>query len=241
MRLAAGEEAGPIDRAVERLGLDFQISTRRTSWVAVSEEPTVDPTRPTRRERVAQELPFGMSAEGLGLRPASVPLGAVMRLSADRAEPMEELTLAQSAPYRPRRRMAGKDKAIARPRPRRPVADMDMTPMERVNLSQVDRTLPVRLAATLRTAGGRLILEAEVPGPGLEWAPPATVRVRLDDGTEVEAEVDLAATTAAAALSSGQVLRLVLRQAALDAGRVEEVALEPGARLAPLVLRVKAG
>jgi Ca-activated chloride channel family protein len=71
MRLAAGWGAREIDAAVERIGLDFQISTRLTSWVAVSEEATVDPGDPLRRQRMPQELPYGMSAEGLGLRPAS--------------------------------------------------------------------------------------------------------------------------------------------------------------------------
>src|SRR6185437_6060421 len=66
-RLAAGGDAREIDAAVERIGIDFQIATRLTSWVAVSEERTVGPNDPLRRERMPHELPFGMSAEGLGL------------------------------------------------------------------------------------------------------------------------------------------------------------------------------
>jgi Ca-activated chloride channel homolog len=56
------------DKDVEQIGLDFQIATRLTSWVAVSEEPVVDPTQPTRRERIPHALPYGTSIEGLGLR-----------------------------------------------------------------------------------------------------------------------------------------------------------------------------
>ena len=67
-RAAAGGHRGEIDRQVEQLGLSFQISTRLTSWVAVSKKQTVDPTAPSRNEVVPQNLPFGMSAEGLGLR-----------------------------------------------------------------------------------------------------------------------------------------------------------------------------
>ncbi len=67
MRRAAGG-TGDLDRRIERLGLAFQIATRLTSWVAVSEEATVDPRQPTRRERIPQALPEGLSAEGLGLR-----------------------------------------------------------------------------------------------------------------------------------------------------------------------------
>ncbi|MCA9625353.1 MAG: VWA domain-containing protein, partial [Myxococcales bacterium] len=57
-----------VDEAITDLGLRYQISTRLTSWVAVSEEATVDPTAPTRRETMPHELPHGISAEGLGLR-----------------------------------------------------------------------------------------------------------------------------------------------------------------------------
>jgi Ca-activated chloride channel family protein len=71
MRRAAGE-IGAVDEQIERLGLEFQIATRLTSWVAVSEEPTVDPSQPTRRERIPQALPEGLSIEGLGLRGQTV-------------------------------------------------------------------------------------------------------------------------------------------------------------------------
>lgn len=63
-------------------------------------------------------------------------------------------------------------------------------------------------------------------GAHLAWDPPAAVRVRLDDGSLVEVEVDAGATTAAATLTAGQVLRLVLRAPGLDPARTEEVVLE---------------
>jgi hypothetical protein len=66
MLIAAGER--DFDEQIETLGLDFQIATRLTSWVAVTEEATVDPLQPLRRERIPQELPAGLSAAGLGLR-----------------------------------------------------------------------------------------------------------------------------------------------------------------------------
>lgn len=56
-----------VDAAIERAGVDFQIATRLTSWIAVSDERTVDPGAPSRTERMPHELPYGMSAEGLGL------------------------------------------------------------------------------------------------------------------------------------------------------------------------------
>ena len=68
---ACGARRDAIDRQIETIGLEFGLATRLTSWVAVSEEPTVDPREPVRVERVPQELPHGMSAEGLGLRRTS--------------------------------------------------------------------------------------------------------------------------------------------------------------------------
>ncbi len=73
-RIASGAPRGELDREIERLGLSFQIATRRTSWVAVSAVQTVDPRQPTRHEEMPHELPFGMSAEGLGLRAGAAPL-----------------------------------------------------------------------------------------------------------------------------------------------------------------------
>src|SRR5262249_54412050 len=66
VRQAAGED---VDREIERIGLEFQIATPRTSWIAVSEEPAVDPTQPARRVRIPHALAHGLSIDGLGLRP----------------------------------------------------------------------------------------------------------------------------------------------------------------------------
>ncbi len=73
LRLAAGDfgSSQEADQETERLGLAFGIVTKRTSFVAIDSEVTVDPTKASRHEEVAQALPFGMSATGAGLRPAS--------------------------------------------------------------------------------------------------------------------------------------------------------------------------
>lgn len=86
LRAAVGES---VHAEIERLGLDYRISTRRTSWVAVSQQVTVDPTQPTRQERVPQALPYGMSAEGVGLRAAGPAL---------QAKPMRSAMMAPAAP-----------------------------------------------------------------------------------------------------------------------------------------------
>jgi Ca-activated chloride channel family protein len=91
LELAAGGDREEIDPGIEKLGLDFQISTRLTSWVAVSEEPTVDPRAPFRRERMPQALPYGMSVEGLGLRREPIPTGFVL-FQLDREVGMEAMS-----------------------------------------------------------------------------------------------------------------------------------------------------
>lgn len=79
LRHAVGGDAHGIDREIETLGVRFQIATRLTSWIAVSKEATVDPGAPTRHEDVPQELPYGMSIEGLGLRMAGGGPGGAMQ------------------------------------------------------------------------------------------------------------------------------------------------------------------
>jgi hypothetical protein len=73
--LACGGDRAVIDRRIEEIALRHTISSRLTSWVAVSEEPSVDPREPVRVERIPQALPHGMSVEGLGL---SSPLSTSM-------------------------------------------------------------------------------------------------------------------------------------------------------------------
>ena len=85
--VATGGNKAELDREIERFGIDFQISTRMTSWVAVSAKQTVDPRAPRRNETQPQALPFGMSAEGIGLRSANAvpqagPAGAGAALGA---------------------------------------------------------------------------------------------------------------------------------------------------------------
>ena len=72
--LAAGGNHHDIDQAIENIGLEFQIATRLTSWLAVSDDVTVDPRAPHRREKMPHQLPHGVSAEGLGLRACAMPM-----------------------------------------------------------------------------------------------------------------------------------------------------------------------
>jgi len=63
----AEQRGGEFDEHIERIGLMHRIATRRTSWVAVSEGATVDEREPTKRVKIPQELPYGLSASGLGI------------------------------------------------------------------------------------------------------------------------------------------------------------------------------
>jgi Ca-activated chloride channel family protein len=61
-------EQSAIESVIEALGLRHRIPTRRTSLVAIADEPAVDPREPRRRRRLEVELPAGVSAEGVGLQ-----------------------------------------------------------------------------------------------------------------------------------------------------------------------------
>ncbi|MCI0408667.1 MAG: VWA domain-containing protein, partial [Acidobacteria bacterium] len=69
MELAAcsPREEERIEGEIEALGLRHRIASRRTSLVAVAEEPSVDPKEARRRRHLAVELPRYVSAEGTGL------------------------------------------------------------------------------------------------------------------------------------------------------------------------------
>lgn len=68
--VAATGLAPDINARIAALGVTYQIATRFTSWVAISQDATVK--RPARRlEQVPHEAPHGMSVEALGLRTAT--------------------------------------------------------------------------------------------------------------------------------------------------------------------------
>ena len=88
-RWTIGRDQSRIDREIERTGLVYQIATRLTSWVAIDHERSVDPTKGSREETLAQELPLGTLAESFGLRPAPMfALAAPAIVAAAPAMPM---------------------------------------------------------------------------------------------------------------------------------------------------------
>lgn len=69
-----GQNQQRIDKAIEKVGVDFQIATRLTSWVAVDQTQQVDPYAPSRSEAVPQELPYGTTMQSFGAAAAPVAM-----------------------------------------------------------------------------------------------------------------------------------------------------------------------
>ncbi len=67
LAIAGGASQRELDPQIEALGTTFQIATRRTSFIAVSDRIEVEPGTPERSAEVPQDMPYGMDPEGLGL------------------------------------------------------------------------------------------------------------------------------------------------------------------------------
>lgn len=237
----AGADPKQADAAITALGLNFQIATRLTSWVAISEQVDVDPSDPTRRETVPQEIPFGMSVEGLGLRAASIaaPAGPP---PAPMAAPMQASTGVAS-----RRRMAAPapakkakggllspmfggggsrgddfeaddfaDEGYAEP------AESEEPVVEAAKEERREEKPPAALTYVLRTNEGRGVLVSKTDeawiveilvAAAMRWSPGSAVTIRLVDGTELRAMVVDAGTTRSGQVTPGTRVRLVLRPA----------------------------
>ncbi len=73
MRWTLGREVEMIDRTIEKVGVTFQIATRRTSWVAIDEERrTAGGT--SRHEVMPHEVPYGTSLASFGLAAFAAPM-----------------------------------------------------------------------------------------------------------------------------------------------------------------------
>lgn len=228
---AAGVPDATLDAEVEQVGLAFQLSTRLTAWVAVSEEPTVDPTRPTRREEIPQMLPHGMSAEGLGLRRAMAPYGAAAAASM----PSPSMVAGGPPPAPPRMRELA---SAAAPKPtakrtmrlfqRAPGGERDDEAVRGVARPEPEeergghRTLEARV----EVVNGRLIFEATLEDERFDWSLPFLARISLRAQDAVTVPVDRAASTGSGRLGRGHVIRLAMAGGGdLDVDAIEEVTL----------------
>lgn len=232
MHLAAGATVNDVDRRIEELGLTFQLATRLTSWVAVSDRIDVDPTDPSRRERIPHELPHGLSVEGLGLRrPAGMPRFAAADTfhGAAAAGPAldESGELLGAVPPRASRRARA-----ARRLPEEFLEQLDdvagpsaLDSVRRVFRGFLGRPArggrkeeaPDGAPPSHRDFEGRvtllrdgvLVIELEVAG--LDWELPEAIEVHWSDGQVCAAELDLERTTRPGRVGAGQRIRLCLR------------------------------
>jgi hypothetical protein len=94
------EAEGVRGERMRDVGLRHRIVTHETSLVAISEDVTVDPRDPRRVEKLAVELPAGVSAEGVGIAPGWEDLRACLdegSLSLVRVAPTFGLPAASAA------------------------------------------------------------------------------------------------------------------------------------------------
>ncbi len=167
---------------IEALGLRHRIASRRTSLIAIAEEPSVDPRAPRRRERLPVEIPAGVSAEGVGLGGPMVRergLGVAFHAGPDMVRMLRGA--------RGRDLFAGTD------------------------LRAADAAAIEIEARVTRRDGDLLVLEFEVPAagiviPGREDG----LTVILVDGTTIEARVDESLSTRPGRHAPGLTLRLAL-------------------------------
>lgn len=111
MRWTIGRETALIDRTIEKVGVVFQIATRRTSWVAIDDVVSVDPKSGARQVAQPQELPYGTSMQsffgppggggGLGvtragtISPMAMQLVKTLSAAAAPAPPRPSMSYAQ--------------------------------------------------------------------------------------------------------------------------------------------------
>ena len=202
--LAAGAPAPEIDPAVEKLGLEFGIATRLTSWVAISEEPSVDPRQPARRVRMPQELPYGMSAEGLGLRPS---LGGELRMmtATQYLSTFPDPSGLRSPQLSTRRRMLDSVAEVGR-RTEKRLPDVPEPPQP--------REFPPTMFQGFwfgPAPAGVCVLVFEVEGAPLDWNPGANAILHLTGRGLLQVPVEIKESTLVGIIEPGCLVRLALR------------------------------
>jgi len=231
----AGGDAKQADAAITTLGLSFQIATRLTSWVAISDGVDVDPSDPTRREVVPQEIPYGMSVEGLGLRSAApgVPLGFTPMAPPAPAPASSGVSIRRrgAAPGSASRSKKAKGLiprllgGISRSRDDEfeaddfadapePVEKEEFALAEEVAEGERQRgeavpALELR-GSVLSKTDDTWIVELS-PTHALRWSPRGEVLIRLADGTDVAATIVAQGTTREGQVSAHTKIRLVIR------------------------------
>jgi Ca-activated chloride channel homolog len=230
MKIAAGNDKRLLDASIEATGIAYKISTRLTSWVAIDPNASVDPRDPSRRVEQPQMLPYGVTAEGVGLRSPQFAMPPMHSFGA--AMPMSI-----SAPARPR--MAAPPPAAGgmlrrpAPAPQAPAPEAAKKKGEAAASVRDERTLVGRIkdaflgrsdapttppaAASERPAlrgrivlkkSGELVIEVTL-ADAIEWAT-GRVSIVFADGGSSPANVDESKTTRSGLISAGSTIRIAL-------------------------------
>jgi len=232
-RAAGNIDSSEADAQIESLGVDFQISTRLTSWVAISDTAGVDPTSATRRVEQPHMLPAAMSAEGLGLRAPSgffaaavgggpmTPQPAFFKRRLGAAQALPPMAAAPS----PAARGPG---AVARP-PRE--QDGIFQRVMRTVFGQrkpIDAgSFPFHARGIVRINNERRLSVSFTVADVLDWSLPERLTVELEDGQKLDLEVETSLSTKSARIEPNQEVRLVLRLAERLPARPRYVRLHP--------------
>ena len=143
MRWSIGKAVQEIDREIESIGLVFQIATRKTSWIAIDDDRSVDPRLGTRHEEVPQELPYGTSMASFGTAahaPRAQILGSTMAGMAQSSNMFAPPAMrAMSMPLA----MAPPRQAAGMPAPR-PAAGRPMAPSRDADDADEEPTMATR-------------------------------------------------------------------------------------------------
>jgi Ca-activated chloride channel family protein len=183
---ARGEEAGAFDQRIEALGLRHGIASRKTSLVAVSEDPTVDPKDPRRRQRLAVELPAEVSAEGAGLVMSALAIAAPAAPRMARFLQMPHICQDFLSSLRLGERDGEEESKYEADYFQAHEAEELAGPMEAGGAYRIE----IVGARVLQLDDHSLILEFEVPEDGFNLPYDGmTVQVRFDDGTVCDAQV----------------------------------------------------
>jgi Ca-activated chloride channel homolog len=192
---ALGETGADVDRRIEENALRHRIASRMTSLVAIAEEPSVDPKLPRRRERLAVEVPAGVSpaASLLLMGPRAGLLGSgAMGL-------VYKLASAGRPPY-VASEMIG---AIRSAMPTRPGSRAGMS-------SEPDpRQVPIASGRLLRAAPDTVTVEFETPFDGFVL-PDGEINLWLDGKRWLVARVLPEDTSPRGPHRAGLVVRLAL-------------------------------
>jgi len=236
---AAGNLASrEADAQIESFGLDFQISTRLTSWVAISDTAVVDPTSTTRRVEQPHIQPAGMSAEGLGLRAPSGFFAAAVG-----GGPTPEPVFFARRPRNPQALppMAAAPSPARGPAVARPPRDQggifgkvmrtvfgQRTPTEALSEDASDVTSPPLYArGVVRINNERRLSVSFTVADAFDWSLPKRLTVELEDGQKVELEIETSLSTRSAKIEPQQEVRIVMRLAERLPSRPRYIHLHP--------------